>query len=65
MFLKYSCISCKYACNRLSNVMYILSNSEVYLKQAFNIDVFILRLCSILEVDFLNLGISFKTQKYT
>ena len=43
--------------------MYLSSNSEVYLKQTFNIDVFIFKLRSILEVDFLNLSIYFQTQK--
>ena len=44
--------------------MYLSSNFEVYLKQTFNIDVFILKLWSVLEVDFLNLWIYVQTQKY-
>ena len=49
--------------SRLSKLMYLSSNSEVYLKQTFNIDVFIFKLRSILEVDFLNLSIYVQTQK--
>ena len=37
--------------------MYLSSNTELYLQQTVNIDVFILKLRSILEVDFLNLPI--------
>ena len=44
--------------------MYISSHPEVYLKQTFNIDVFVLKLRSILEVDVLNLWIYVQTQKY-
>ena len=46
--------------------MYLPLNSETYLKQAFNIDVFILKLWSTLkvEVDFLNLWIYVETQKH-
>ena len=42
--------------------MYLSSNSEVYLKQTFNIDVFILKLWSIIEVYFPNLWIYVQTQ---
>ena len=45
--------------------MYFFSNLEVYLKQSFNIDVFILKVRSRLEVDFLNLFIYLQTLKYT
>ena len=34
----------KYTQSRLSKLMYLSSNFEVYLKQTFNIDVFILKL---------------------
>ena len=44
-YLKYL----KYTLSRLSKVMYLSSHSEVYLKQNFNIDVFILELCNILS----------------
>ena len=43
--------------------MYISSNPEVYLKQSFNIYVFILKLWSIIEVAFLDLWIYLQTQK--
>ena len=39
--------------------MYTSSHPEVYFKQTFNINVFVL-----LEVDFLNLWIYGQTQKY-
>ena len=54
----------KYTWSRLYKHMYLSSNFEVYLKQTFNIDVFILKLWSVLEVDFLNLWIYVQTQKY-
>ena len=41
--------------------LYFFSNSEVYLKYAFKIYVFIVKLRSILEVDFLNLQIYTQT----
>ena len=43
--------------------MYISSHPEVYLEQTFNIGVFILKLWSILEVDFLNFWIYVQPQK--
>ena len=49
--------------SRLSKLMYLSSNSEVYFKQTFNIDVFIFKPRSILEVDFRNLSIYVQTQK--
>ena len=54
----------KYFWSRLFKLMYLSLNSEVYLKQVFNVDVFILKLWSILKVDFLNLWIYAQTQKY-
>ena len=54
----------EYTWSRLSKLMYISSHPEVYLKQTFNIDVFVLKLRSILEVDVLNLWIYVQTQKY-
>ena len=48
------CIHFKYTGSRFFKLMYLSSNFEVYLKLTFNIDVFILKLWSILEVDFLN-----------
>ena len=44
---QYRCIyfeTQKYTQSRLSKLMYLSSNFEVYLKQTFNIDVFILKL---------------------
>ena len=70
----------KYTGSTFSKSVYSLSNSEVYMKQNFNIDAFILKLRSIPE-DFLNVCIFmfklrrilvvdflnnvFQTQKYT
>ena len=54
----------KYTWRGLSKLMCLSSNFEVYLKQTFNIDAFILKLWSILEVDFLNLWIYVQTQNY-
>ena len=54
----------KYTWSRFFKFMYLSSKFEVYLKQTFNIDVFILKLWGILEVDFLNLWIYVQTQKY-
>ena len=48
----------------LSKLMNLFSNSEVYLKWNFNIDVFIFKLRSTLQVGFLNLCYA-QTQKYT
>ena len=45
--------------------MYIFSNSEVHLKWIFWIYVFMFKLRSILQVDFLNWCIYFQIQKYT
>ena len=42
--------------------MYLSLNSEVYFKQTFNIDVFIMKLWYIPEVDLLNLWIYLQTQ---
>ena len=55
----------KHTRSRFSKLMYFFSMSKVYLKQTFNIDVFILKFRSILEVDFLNLCICLWTLKYT
>ena len=54
----------KHAWIRLSKLMYLFWNSEVFLKQTFNIDVFILKLISILPVRLSNLCIYVQTQKY-
>ena len=43
--------------------MYWSSNFEVYLKHTFNIDVFVFKLWSIFEVDFLNFWFYVQTQK--
>ena len=50
----------KYTGSTFSKSVYSLSNSEVYMKQNFNIDAFILKLRSILELDFLNYVFIFK-----
>ena len=55
----------KYTGSRFSKLMYFFSILEVYLKQTFNIDVFILKLRSILEVYYVNLCIYHQTLKYT
>ena len=44
--------------------MYLSPNFEIYLKQTFNNDVFILKLWNLLELNSLNIGIGVQTQKY-
>ena len=46
-------------------VLYFFYGSKVYLKQTFKIYVFLVKLRSILEADFLNLQIYIQSQKYT
>ena len=45
--------------------MYLFSNSEVYLRWTFFTYIFMFKLRSILQRDFLNRCIYFQTQKYT
>ena len=55
----------KYTGSRFSKLMYFFSNLEVCLKYTFNIDVFILKLRSILELNSLNLCMYLHILKYT
>ena len=55
----------KYTWSRLSKLIYLLSDSGVCLKLTLWIDVFISKVRSILEEDFLNWCIYVQTQKYT
>ena len=61
-----------YTWSALFKLMYLSSNSEVYLKYTFNIDVLILKLRNILEEEFQNSCLyvqtwntSFQTQKHS
>ena len=58
-YLKYTL---KYTRSRFSILMYFKLKS--LLEECFNVDIFILKLRSKLEVDFLNWCIYFQTQKY-
>ena len=54
----------KYTWSILSKLMYLSSNSEVYLNHTFNIDVFILKLWNILEIDVVHLCNYVQNQKF-